>query len=281
MMHSGSAALAQKPAPHRLLRRVASAVVPDAGKHAIDRVRERRFLRRIGPINDEYVRRYGLEVRGGPFAGMPYVPGQEHISGHLIAKLVGSYERQIYPWLLDEWIAGDFELVIDVGCAEGFYAVGLARAMPGVEVRAYDTYEPARRACAELARINGVRDRVIVSDLCTASTLAEVPQARVALLSDCEGYEKFLLDPVIAPNMRAWSIIVEQHDNVDPTISATIERRFRDTHDIEVVESVPPDHRGVPELEWMTDEQLWLALHERPLPMSWALLRPRNAPAVS
>jgi hypothetical protein len=265
-------------APSPLIRRVASAVVPDAGKRAIDRARAHRFLRRIGPINDEYVRRYGLDVRRGPFAGMHYMPGQEHISGHLIAKLVGSYERQIYPWLA-EWIAGDFDLAIDVGCAEGYYAVGLARAMPSVIVRAYDTYEPARRDCAELAAINGVRDRVVIGKECTPATLAEVSEARVALLSDCEGYEKILLDPDSAPNLCKWSIIVEQHNLIDHTIGATIEQRFHETHDIEVVDYVPPASDGLPELEWMTEEQVRLVLNERPLPMSWALLRPRDATA--
>ncbi len=259
-----------------MLRRLASTVVPDAGKRAIDRARARRFLRRIGPINDEYVRRHGLEVRRGPFAGMHYMPGQEHISGLLISRLVGSYEHQIYPWIA-EWIAGDFDVVIDVGCAEGFYAVGLALAMPRVVVHAYDTYEPARRDCAELARINGVQDRVVIGSECSASTLAEVSDARVALLSDCEGYEKRLLDPDTTPNLRDWSIIVEQHDNVDPTIGATIERRFRETHEIEVISDAPPDGDRPLELEWMTEEQVRLVLHERPLPMTWARLRPRHA----
>lgn len=257
-----------------LLRRTASAVVPDAGKRAIDRARAHRFLRRIGPLNEEYVRRNGLEVLRGPFAGMRYLPGQEHISGHLIAKLVGSYERQLYRWLIEEWIEGDFDLVIDVGCAEGFYAVGLALAMPGVEVRAYDTLERARGECAELARINRVQDRVVIGEQCTPSTLAEVSQAKVALLSDCEGYERILLDPDIAPNLRGWSMVVEQHDNLDPAVSATIQRRFRDTHEIEVIDYEHPRGVGLPELEWMSEEQLRLVLHERPLPMSWALLRP-------
>jgi hypothetical protein len=262
-----------------MLRRIASTVVPDAGKRAIDRVQTRRFLRRIGPINDEYLRRYGLDVRRGPFAGMRYMPGQEHVSGHLITKLVGTYERQIYPWF-EEWIASDLDLVIDVGCAEGFYAVGLARTMPNVKVWAYDTYEPARRDCAELARTNGVQDRVTIAGTCTPGTLAAVSEKRVALLSDCEGYEKILLDLDMAPNLRHWSIIVEQHDLNDPTISATIEARFRATHDIEVIHYVPPSSEGVPELDWLPEEHKRLVLAERPpppLPMSWAMLRPREA----
>jgi precorrin-6B methylase 2 len=265
------------PAPKPLHLRVASAIVPDAGKRAIDRVRTRAYRRRIAPLREEYVRRYGLEVLRGPFAGLRYtpeLPAHEHISHHLMAKLVGSYEQQIYPWI-EEWIAKDLGLVIDVGCAEGFYAVGLARAMPTVEVRAYDIYEQARADCAELARANGVQDRVLIGGECTPSTLAAVSEARVALLSDCEGYEKILLDPELAPNLRNWSIIVEQHVLHDPTIAATIERRFRDTHEIEVIEYVPPDGAGVAELEWLTDEQIRFVLSERPFPMSWAMLRPR------
>lgn len=260
--------------------RVASAIVPDAGKRAIDRTRTRLYRRRIAPLREEYVRRYGLDVLRGPFAGLRYppdLPAHDHISHHLIAKLVGSYEQQIYPWI-EEWIAQDFDLVIDVGSAEGFYAVGLARAMPDVEVRAYDTYGQAREDCAELARANGVQDRVTIAGECTPSTLAAVSEARVALLSDCEGYEKILLDPELAPNLRHWSIIVEQHMLQDPTIAETIARRFRETHEIEVIDYVPPDGDGLAELEWLTKEQIRFVLSERPYPMSWAMLRPRDAP---
>jgi hypothetical protein len=259
-----------------VLRRAASRIVPDSGKRAIDRVRERRYLQRMRPLNEEFVGRYGLEVRHGPFTGMRYLPGQEQISGHLIPKLVGSYESQLYPWLEREWIGGELDTFVDVGCAEGYYAVGLARTMPNVTVYAYDTYGPAREQCEELARINGVEQRVLVGAECSPRTLATLPTSRVALLSDCEGYERTLLDPDLAPNLRGWSIIVEQHDNVDPSISATIRERFRDSHEIETVGSSAAEGAGIEELAWMTPGQRSFALDERPLPMTWALLRPRG-----
>jgi hypothetical protein len=261
-------------APSHGIRRLAAAMLPPATRAAIDRARSRRLLRLITPLNDEYVRRYGLEVRHGPFAGMMYTADQQRSSGDLIAKLIGTYECQIYPWFSD-WIAGAFDLIIDVGCAEGFYAVGLARAMPGTEVRAYDIDASSRRKCEELARLNGVHDRVLVAGECTPPTLAEVSEARVALLSDCEGYEKILLDPQAAPNLRSWSIIVELHDINDPTISATIADRFHSTHHIETVHYVPPERQGLVELSWMNERQAQLVLNERPLPMSWAYLTPR------
>jgi hypothetical protein len=260
-------------------RRAASAILPDGTKRAIDRVRERRYLRRMRPLNEEFVARYGLEVRHGPFTGMQYLPGQEPISGQLIAKLVGSYEAQLYPWIANEWIGGEFDLMIDVGCAEGYYAVGLAYAMPAATVRAYDTYAPARARCEQLAAINGVAERVLVGGECTPRTLQGHPAERVALLCDCEGYESTLLDPRIAPVLRGWSIIVEQHDNIDPSISATIRERFADSHEISILspdEGEQDDGADIPELAWMSPDQREFVLAERPHGISWALLSPRH-----
>lgn len=266
-------------------RRAASAILPDSSKRAIDRVRESRYRRRMRPLNEEFVARYGLEVRHGPFTGMQYLPGQERISGQLIAKLVGSYESQLYPWIASEWIDGDFDLVIDVGCAEGYYAVGLAYTMPAVTVRAYDTYAPARAQCEQLASINGVAERVLIGGECTPQTLAGLPSERVALLCDCEGYELTLLDPDLAPVLRGWSIIVEQHDNIDPSVSATIRERFEDSHEISIVSPDEDDERTqeqggptIPELAWMSPSQREFVLAERPHGITWALLRPRRRP---
>ena len=255
-------------------RRAASAILPDSSKRAIDRVREGRYRRRMRPLNEEFVARYGLEVRHGPFTGMQYLPGQESISGQLISKLVGSYESQLYPWIVSEWIGGDFDVVIDVGCAEGYYAVGLAHTMARATVRAYDTYAPARAQCEQLAAINGVGERVLVGGECTPQTLAGQPPERVALLCDCEGYESTLLDPRVAPVLRGWSIIVEQHDNIDPSISTTIRERFAGSHEISIVTASAADPDGIPELAWMTPAQRAFVLSERPPLISWALLRP-------
>lgn len=261
-----------------IFRKAASAIVPQAGKSLVDKLRGRRLVRQMLPLNDRYVELHGLEVRRGPFAGMRYTLIDDPAPGNLIAKLVGTYEQQIYPWLVHRWIGQGFDVVLDVGCAEGFYAVGLARAMPQATVYAFDTYAPARSECARLAAHNGVGERVVVREFCAPEALAEFADAKVALLSDCEGYEKVLLDPAIAPCLRKWSLIVEQHDNVDPTISATLRERFGETHDIELIDFLSAeDAASLPELSWMTGPQLRLVLDERPADISWALFSPRSS----
>ena len=55
-----------------------------------------------------------------------------------------------------------------------------------------------------------------------------LPDAGVGLFCDAEGYELTLLDLDAVPQLRHWSIIVELHDFVDPTITETIRARFEE-----------------------------------------------------
>jgi hypothetical protein len=252
-----------------------SRLLPRAALDAVDRVRTRRFLAVTGPPTAEYVRRHGLRVLHGPFTGMDYLPGLEAGSGDLVAKLVGSYERELYP-VIEDWIARPPERFIDIGSAEGYYAVGLARAVPGAPMHAYDIDATARERCAALAALNGVSERVLVAGECSHATLRAQPSEGVALLSDCEGAEKTLLDPSAVPALRGWRMLVELHDFIDPSISETITARFAATHEIEIIEGQDRAALRPSELEFMGERQRTAVLGERrPGPMRWAHLRPR------
>ena len=55
------------------------------------------------------------------------------------------------------------------------------------------------------------------------------------MISDCEGCELELLDPVEVPQLRAADLIVELHDALDAEISKTILGRFASSHEATVV----------------------------------------------
>ena len=121
-------------------------------------------LRRLGRwrsrlLANTYVIHHGPQVMSGPFAGMHYV--ETASEGALMPRLLGSYESELHPHLAAFAQAG-LDCVIDVGCAEGYYAVGLARMMPEITVYAFDIDPIAREACAALAQKNEVGSRVIV-----------------------------------------------------------------------------------------------------------------------
>lgn len=253
-----------------------SRLIPGRLLRALDRLRTRRFLAITAPATLEYVRHYGLAVRHGPFAGMEYIEGLERSSGDLVAKLLGTYEQELTR-VVEQWISTGIDHLIDIGCAEGYYAVGFALAIPRATVHAFDIDPSARERCTKLATLNNVADRVRVAGACEPAYFQRLPERGVALLSDCEGAERTLLDPRLAPHLRGWPILVELHDFVDPTITETIAERFGPTHEITLIESDDRAGESPPELSPLTDRVRAALLSERrPERMRWAHMRPRD-----
>jgi precorrin-6B methylase 2 len=258
------------------LRALAGRLAPQSLKDALDRRATGRFLDTVTPLTRAFVERHGLTVLRGPFAGLQLDERMVGVSGDLVAKLLGTYERELRP-AFEEWVAAAPRHVVDVGSAEGYYAVGLAHAIPSATVLAYDIDADARARCRELAARNGVEDRVDVREECTPESLGELPAAGVVLLSDCEGCEQALLDPARQPLLRGWPILVELHDFIDASISARLRERFEGSHDIELITEQPVDEREVPELADLHPHERDLLLSEnRPTTMSWFCMRPRG-----
>jgi len=231
-------------------------------------------------VIDACVAQYGLEVHEGPFAGMKYV--RTATGSSFLAKLIGSYECELHP-LLRELLATPYESVVDVGCAEGYYAVGFARCGKAKRVYAFDTDAEARLLCRRLASLNGMDDRVVVRGECNPETMeAVLKQGRSLVICDCEGYEMVLLDPERAPSLRNADVLVELHDCFNPEISPVMLPRFEATHDLLLIHTTPrrPEEYGLPES--LTDEQRRGVLEEGRPPegMQWAFLRARIPAAV-
>jgi hypothetical protein len=190
------------------------------------------FLARV--TNDQFP---NLTVAGGPFRGMRY--GKKHLPASvLLPKLVGSYESELHP-ALEMLLASAYDTVVDVGCAEGYYAVGLARRLASAQVYAFDTDLRAQQLCEEMARLNGVSDRVHIGGLCDEAQLLSLSLGSKALiLADCEGYEKELFTPKAAEILRAHDLIIETHDFIDINISQHLREVFASTHRVQSVLSV-------------------------------------------
>jgi precorrin-6B methylase 2 len=178
------------------------------------------------------------EVLHGPFRGLKY-PVFKSAGSALYAKLLGSYESELHP-AIERMRGRGYTEIVDVGCAEGYYAVGFAVMFPGAEVHAFDIDPQARMLCQKMARANGVMQQVHVGAECTRDYLASFPvKHRGLVVSDCEGWEKNLFDETVAAHLRNCDLIIEVHDLIDPEISGLLTKAFAKTHRIDVVKSIP------------------------------------------
>lgn len=219
----------------------------------------------------------GVHVRSGPFAGMMFWPVGRPGSwaGGQAPSLLGLYELELHEVLVSV-ISRKPRLVVDIGAAEGYYAVGMALRLPEARVVAFDIDPMARHLCEAAARINGAADRVTVHGECTVDTLRALTAEPAFVMLDCEGAELDLLRPDLAPGLASCEILVELHDVFRPGLSEELLPRFTRSHDVQLISTVPRAPGVCPDLAFLTADEVAIALDERrPGPMRWAFMRPR------
>ena len=190
----------------------------------------RRLVDRLGPA---------YRVREGLFEGMAYPVPESHYSA-LVPKLLGTYELELAP-VIAGWRDLSFPVIVDVGCAEGYYAVGLARMFPGAIVHAFDSAPEARRMCLATAEANGVAERMRMHGECGPTDLLALDLGAGGLvISDCEGFEADLFAPAVAAHLASCHAIVEVHDHPhdDHPRMKRLLAAFSETHDLRIVHSV-------------------------------------------
>lgn len=242
-----------------------------AEPHADNLAKALRYLAkwRSELIGNTIAARSGSVVLSGPFAGMNYpVRAAE---GARAARLLGAYEASLAP-VIETIVARGYDLVIDVGSAEGYYAVGLARRMPGARVLACDENPKAQDLCRTLAAANGVADRVILQGRLDHAGFDQCRGHRSLVICDIEGAEEALLDPGEAPGLLEADILVEAHDCLKPGLSAVLAARFAASHRVRRIDR-RIDASGLPAwMESLGDLDRLLALWEwriGPTPWLW------------
>ena len=221
------------------------------------------------------VERSGDRVLSGPFRGMSYP--LRAAEGARAPRLIGCYEASLAP-VIEDIVAGGYDRVIDIGSAEGYYAVGLALRLPGARVIARDTDPKAQMACAALARANGVAERVEIGGAVLPSDFDGLIAGRTLILSDIEGEEVALLDPEAAPRLREADLLVEVHEGMRPGALDLLERRFSRSHSVRRINRRLTDE-GLPDwAEGLSDMDRLLLLWEwRATPTPWLWMQRRAA----
>lgn len=222
-------------------------------------------------VANTLAQRSGTKVLTGPFKGMDYALAASE--GSRSARLLGCYEASLAP-IIEEIVATAYPLVIDIGSAEGYYAVGLARRMPQTRVLARDASDKAIALCRALASANGVSDRVEVGGLFTHADFALCAAQPTLVLCDIEAAELDLLDPAAAPGLLSADILVECHDSLRPGISQTLADRFAPSHHVTRIDRAL-DPAALPGwMEELSDLDRLIALWEwRAGPTPWLWMR--------
>jgi len=225
--------------------------------------------------NDDY------KVLNGVFSGLKY-PSLTISEAALVPKIIGSYEYQLQPWFR-KIIETNYTDIIDVGSAEGYYAVGLATKMPNTTVHCYDINEKDINFSKQMAEINNVRN-MTWNTYCDDKTLMNFQRkGKTLIICDCEGFELQLFTDQVIQHCKDVDMLIELHDVVNPIISSTLLSRFQSTHTFSVVNNSNVHYDGITGVETLSAKEKEFAMCEhrgglfKNTYMEWVFLTPKNA----
>ncbi|MCB9819646.1 hypothetical protein H6789_03005 [Candidatus Nomurabacteria bacterium] len=214
-------------------------------------------------------------VQGGLFAGMHYV--ERAVGSNYLHKLIGSYESVLHP-VIERLGTKYFDTIIDIGCAEGFYLVGLGRKFPQTRLVGFEIESVGRELVREMYKKNDLQNELILNGEASAENVTAYLTTNTLLICDCEGAELHILDPDIAPALLGVAVaIIELHDFITPGIKEALITRFKDTHEITIIPFTMAKSEDFPFLASITNanhlyelrrergwqEQEWMVLEKK------------------
>lgn len=214
-----------------------------------------------------------LKVLTGPFKGMNYI--RDANGSQLLPKLIGSYEEPLHNWIIKIIDDYDYSSIVDVGCAEGYYAIGLAKAKSTPKVYGFDIDKAAITNAKLLAKLNNVDEQVKFYESFNSEMLDKIfdedPIKNILVFMDVEGAEEHLLNPEKISKINECDILVELHDCFYPQLTEKIIGYFRKTHEIKIIVDYPWRKKLSSEiLEKLSIDDLNFATDEvRPPAMRW------------
>jgi lipopolysaccharide biosynthesis glycosyltransferase len=176
-------------------------------------------------------------VNSGPFIGLKYFQ-LNSFGSSILPKIVGIYERELHSVILGT-LKNNYNKIIDIGCAEGYYLIGYAIKFPAAEIIGVDTDNLALDFCKKMLELNGIQNRIQLLNKIDHDFFEnpEFLNSKSLIICDCEGYERNLFSIFNAPNLKTTDILIELHDFVNDTISEQIFNIFHNSHEIVIINS--------------------------------------------
>ena len=224
--------------------------------------------------------RYNLAIAYGPFKGMKLSEDVWWSKNDRITQTLGIYEEHVLNKLIFFSREGS-KRFIDIGAADGYFAVGMAFSKTYPEVYAFEIEPKGQERIKQNATRNSCRTSVNVYGEANIASLKKLinKEFKSTLLIDIEGAEYNLLNTEMLSLLSGNYIICELHpwlvDNGDELQRNLLERASKKFH-VELIfrETYAPNL--FPEFNDLSDGERLVAVGEgRGKNMQWLVLTPK------
>lgn len=236
-------------------------------------VKRRRYL------SNKISRELNWTVAYGPFKGLRMSKKTWWSRPSRAAMFLGIYEQEVLQSLMDT--PDDYDTLIDIGAADGYYAVGSLVSGKFSEVYCFEMSELGQQAILNNAKLNGKQDNIQIFGEADDNFDKKLPREKLersVILVDIEGAEFDLLTPALFDKMKNSIIIVEIHEWRVPDGKerlAALKEAALGTHHVSELTTGSRDMSKFRELTMFSDSDRWLICSEgRGRLMTWLRFDP-------
>ena len=231
-------------------------------------------------VLNKIILEHGHKVAYGTFKGMKLSKNTYWSKNDIITHILGVYEKHVLKKIIEFSKKGNYPF-IDIGAADGYFAIGMAFSETFKKIYAFEIDEEGRRSLNRNIENNLCKDKVVVDIEANFETLKEIVDKNksAVILIDIEGSEFDLLDDNLLQLLSNCYIVCELH----PTLSANgfekqnmLINNAKAFFDVSMIQRESYSPNKFSELNEFTDEERLIAFGEgRENNMNWLILEPK------
>jgi hypothetical protein len=239
-------------------------------------------------LSEELAQQCDYTIQHGPFAGVRLSRDSWWSAADRGAMLLGMYEQEVLESIGK--MRNRFSVLVDIGAADGYYAIGSLRAGWVSHAYCYEVSELGRATIKRNAELNGFSEALTILGEAKAGFMNDLkseyqvkPQECLVIM-DIEGGEEDLL-AMSGLNSLAHSVsIVEIHDHLVSEsfvgqLESSADRAGLDLHYVATGARNPSQFV---ELAGWSDDDRWMVCSEgRAHLMRWAIMTPRDVNSMT
>ena len=225
----------------------------------------------IEKFNDFIFEKFNGVVQDGIFKNLKFKINRLGLH----SKILGIYENQLQMYIKDA-INKKPNLIINIGCGDGYYGLGIANILKESKCILVDTNKSELQSAEQNAQANNllnvefklnIEDEEI-NELCSSND-------KSFIIIDAEGWEINLLDHEKFNQFQNASLLIECHDFIHKNITNNLINKFLFSHKIFVIDdckkSIMFDF-----LDFLTlEDKLFIQSEGRPTAMKWLYMSPK------
>lgn len=224
-------------------------------------------------LSDPILRTMNFTVQRGPFVGLRLHPDVVWSAGDTVTKVLGVYEQELHESIFDA-ISKKPTCVVNIGCADGYYAVGIQRLLPDVPVFAFDIDPRASFDFSKTQELNGTYARFEQNFDFSSPPPELLEFDSIFFVIDIEGNERDIrsLPSVI---LKKSSMLIEVHDLFEPGLTQKLVEFLSKTHEVKIIPEAGRDPHTLSELQNYGTLDKYIFLCEfRGSSMNWLYAQP-------